>query len=525
MKKKLLCVFLMLVVAVGLFAGGSSSSGTSAEPWKVSQATFKSQAFGKKAPAGYTITILTISFDGDIIAADHPAVKAMEDYTGYKIKLEYVLNSNYAEGINTRLASRDLPGLVVITGNSTPIVTAAQSGAFWDITDIYDLYPNLVRADKGVLNNVSIDGRYFGIYRARDYPRTGMIYREDWLQNVGLAVPKTLDELYTVLRAFTYNDPNKSGKQDTFGMNWCTYMGPFYALAVMHGAPNRFGDRNGKLTPWFEYDEFYEAMVYSKRLYDEKIINQDFAATSTGDWALAFGRGQAGWHIDVADEASRSATRLRDNGLMTQADFDAGKFVGVMGAVANKAGKTFVIPQNDGHQGYVAVSTSGAKTVQDLAYYLDFMDKCNTADGITLLNWGKEGVNYTKNADNTITTIPAAQIPNGWNNTPGWNQFRMMSDIGLAQKPNAYQAKHQAVFRQILPLAVPNPITPIALFSQTWAQSMTSLNQIVDDAVVNFIMGRTDRAGFDREKARWYSSDGTKALAELQTAYDASKKK
>jgi putative aldouronate transport system substrate-binding protein len=525
MKKKLLCVLLALVVAVGLFAGGSSSSGSSGDWWKVSRANFRSQAFGKRPPAaaGYTISILTISQDGTFIAPDHPAIKALEDLTGYKVKLEYVLNANYSEAMNTRIASRDLPGLVAITSNTMPIVTAAQYGGFWDITDVYDLYPNLARADKGIMNNVSIEGRYFGIYRSRDYPRTGMIYRTDWLENLGLSVPKNLDELYNVLRAFTYNDPDKNGRDDTFGMNWCAYLGPFYTIAVMHGAPNRFGDKNGKLTPWFEWDEFYEAMVYSKRLYDEKIINQDFAVVQGGDWALPFGRGQAGWHIDVADEASRSATRLRDNGLMTQADFDAGKYVGVMGPVANKSGKTFVWPQNDGHQGYTAISTSGAKTMQELAYYLDFMDKCNSATGISILNWGIENVNYTKNSDGTITTIPAAQIPNNWGNLQGMNQFRMLNDLGPIQKPNAYQAKHQQVLKEITPFAVPNPVTPIALMSPTWTARQSSLNQIVDDAVINFVMGRIDRAGFDREKARWYSDDGQKALDELQKAYNAKK--
>jgi putative aldouronate transport system substrate-binding protein len=195
-----------------------------------------------------------------------------------------------------------------------------------------------------------------------------------------------------------------------------------------------------------------------------------------------------------------------------------------MGAVANKAGKTYVYPANDGHQGYIAISTSTAKTLQDLHYYLDFMDKCNTATGITLLNWGAENVNYTKNSDNTITTIPAAQIPNGWNVVSGWNQFRMLSDLGLGQKPNTYQARHQEVFRQITPFAVPNPVTPLALLSPTWTTKASSLNQIIDDAVVNFIMGRIDRAGFDRAKAQWYAEDGQTALNELQAAYDAAKR-
>jgi len=520
--KKCLCILLLsLTAAAGLFATGPRDTG---EPWRVSRSSFRPASFARP-PANYTISILTVSIEGDIISPTHPAVQELERITGYKIKLEYVLNSNYNEMMNTRLSSRDLPGLVVITGNTAPVVTAAESGAFWDITEIYDLYPNLARADKGVLDNISIGGRYYGIYRARDYPRSGMIYRTDWLQNLGLSVPKNLDELYNVLRAFTFNDPDRNGRADTFGMNWCTYMGPFYNLAVMHGAPNRFGIRNNKLTPWFEYDEFYDAMVYSKRLYDEGIINRDFAATSTTDWALAFGRGQAGWHIDVADEGSRSATRLRDNGLMTQADFDAGRYVGVMGAVANKTGKTFVFPANDGHQGYVAISTTGAKTLQDLHYYLDFMDKINNAEGITLLNWGAENVNYTKNSDGTVTAIPAAQVPNGWNVISGWNQFRMLSDMGAIQRPNTYQAKHQEVYREIASLGVPNPVTPIALKSPTWTASSSTLNQMIDDAVVQFIMGRIDRTGFNAVKTRWYAESGQKALDELQVAYDASRRR
>ena len=522
--KKVLLVFLMLAIVTGLYAIGGSQQASSTDSWRVSRASFNPSSFPRSA-ANYTISILSVSHDGTFIAANHPSVGKLQDLTGYRIRLEYVLNASYLEQMSTRIAAGNLPGLVAITGNSGPIVNAAESGAFWDITDIYDLYPQLARADKGVLNNISIKGRYFGIYRGRDFPRSGMIYRSDWLENLGLSVPKTIDELYNVLRAFTYDDPDRNGRHDTFGMNWTgagasPYLGSFYNIAVMFGAPNRFGVRNGQLVPWFEYDEFFEAMVWSKKLYDEGIINRDFAAVPTSDWALPFGRGQAGLHIDCADEASRSATRMRDNGLMTQADFDAGKFVGVMGAVANKNGEIRVWPQNDGHQGYMAISTVSAKTLQDLHYHLDFMDKCNSADGITILNWGTEGINYTVNSDGTVTAIPAAQIANGWDITAGWNQIRMLTDIGKIQRPNAYQVKHQEVYRQIQPYAIINPVTPLALMSETWTARQTSLNLIIDDAVMNFIMGNIDQAGFRREVARWYTEDGRRALTELQAAYN-----
>jgi putative aldouronate transport system substrate-binding protein len=466
---------------------------------------------------------MTISHTGDLIAPDHPAIRALEEITGYKIKLEHILNANYNEMLNTRLASRNLPGIVVITGNTLPVVQATQYGAFWDITEIFDLYPNLARANRGIMDNISIGGHYFGIYRERPWPRSGMIYRSDWLQNLGLSKPTNLEELFDVLYAFTHNDPTGTG-QNTFGMNWTGFhMGPFHNLAVMHGAPNRFGLRNGVLTPWFEWDEFFEAMLYSRRLFDAGIINQDFAATSTGDWALAFGRGQAGWHIDVADEASRAAVRMRDNGLMTQEEFNQGLYVGVMGAVANNQGQTFVFPQNDGHQGFVGITTVGARTLEDLHHHLTFLDRLNTPEAITILNWGAENVNWTRNNDGTITVIQADQIPNGWNVVEGLNQFRMLDDLGAILSPNPYQRAHLEVYRQIQPYAVLNPVTPIAIMSPTWTSRQSSLNQIIDDAVINFVMGNIEQAGFRSEVARWYNEGGQQALNELQAAYDASK--
>ena len=41
--------------------------------------------------------------------------------------------------------------------------------------------------------------------------------RQDWLDKLGLTVPKTVDDVYKVAYAFTYNDPDGNGKNDTIG--------------------------------------------------------------------------------------------------------------------------------------------------------------------------------------------------------------------------------------------------------------------------------------------------------------------
>jgi putative aldouronate transport system substrate-binding protein len=42
--------------------------------------------------------------------------------------------------------------------------------------------------------------------------------RQDWLDNLGLEVPTTLAELEDILYKFTFNDPDKNGKNDTYGL-------------------------------------------------------------------------------------------------------------------------------------------------------------------------------------------------------------------------------------------------------------------------------------------------------------------
>ena len=42
----------------------------------------------------------------------------------------------------------------------------------------------------------------------------GLMMRKDWLENVGMEAPTTIDEWYDVLTAFKEGDPNGNGEQD-----------------------------------------------------------------------------------------------------------------------------------------------------------------------------------------------------------------------------------------------------------------------------------------------------------------------
>ena len=107
--------------------------------------------------------------------------------------------------------------------------------------------------------------------------RDGIVYRQDWLSNVGLDVPTNLEEFEDVLRAFTFEDPDGNGKDDTWGLVSTKASTSFDEIAIWFGAPNGWGeDENGNLQPMFMTDEYFESMNWLKGLYDEGILNSDF---------------------------------------------------------------------------------------------------------------------------------------------------------------------------------------------------------------------------------------------------------
>lgn len=67
------------------------------------------------------------------------------------------------------------------------------------------------------------DGKMYGMTSARTplgVANHGMWIRQDWLDNLGLDTPTTIDELNEVALAFTKNDPDGNGQDDTFGIGF-----------------------------------------------------------------------------------------------------------------------------------------------------------------------------------------------------------------------------------------------------------------------------------------------------------------
>ena len=290
--KKVSAVVLALTMACSLAACGNSGSGNAPADNAANNAADNSAAnstatdnntaaadnsAAETAPAErqtISFSVIDVNAGMNNVGDDAESIlQQVEDYTGVDVDLQWVANDALAEKNALYLTSPStMPQIISWGGTVTgDVVSAAKNGAFVDLNDyIWDSakYPNLSAMSKDVAANLTVDGKLIAIPRTRVVGRYGLCYRQDWAEKLGveLGPNATPDDVYDMLYAFTYNDPDGNGVDDTIGMEMTLYTGPFDIIQTWFGCGNGWAEVNGQLIPVWMQDEYFEAADYIKKL-------------------------------------------------------------------------------------------------------------------------------------------------------------------------------------------------------------------------------------------------------------------
>lgn len=129
-----------------------------------------------------------------------------------------------------------------------------------------------------------------------------------------------------------------------------------------------------------------DALTFFKKLYDEGLINKDFAVMDSAKWNDPVVKGKAGVIVDTGSRASQIQS------AMEESDESAKEIIDIIGTVEGPKGKkTF---PTSGYSGMIAIPKSGVKTEKELKRVLTFLDKLNDKEAQILTNNGVEGRNY-----------------------------------------------------------------------------------------------------------------------------------
>ncbi|KRF06809.1 hypothetical protein ASG89_18325 [Paenibacillus sp. Soil766] len=477
---------------------GCSTNGTT-------QDTTQNQ--GNEADAPYKISMM---FNYDIAPPknDSEVVKIIENYTNTKLDLQAVPDSTRSEKFNVMVASDNLP-TAVKAFYTVAEVNAIKNGLFWEIGPYLKDYPNLSSINPLVYDNLKVDGKIYGIPSVRDLARNTFVYRKDWLDKLGLPEPKTVDDFYNMLLAFATKDPDGNGQNDTYGLIENDGLFNLDMIAAYFGAPNQWGVENEKLIPSFSTEAYLEALKFYRKLYEKKLINQDFPITSRDLWFNIWKSGKAG--------AMRQITA---NGLVRQQEaqkIDPKAQIGMVSLLKGPRGTS--IYSERGSNGFFLISKSAVKTEAELKKVLSFFDKLMDKEMADLFNWGIKDRTYTiengkakyVEGDAYSKLIqPYGQIAVGdivKNSTPGI--LHPLHEMSV--KMNAENEK----------AAVVN--LALTLDSPTNNEKRAQLDKIISDTQIKFILGEIDEAGWAKAIEEWKKNGGQKIIEEFTTAYKKSR--
>lgn len=249
-------------------------------------------------------TTLTIGLSPNALTTDYYdnyVTKLMEEATGVNLEFYYFPSelSEAKQKFSMMVASGEkLPDIVVLNLSEVETYNYGSSGYFiplnnymendavnWNAT--MDAYAMPGQKESVLKYAYSFDKNIYAYPQFYCDPTDAcslyMSINKTWLDNLGLEVPTTTDELYTVLKAFKEQDANGNGDPNdeipmightgwmgnvaTFLLNSYTY----YAYEGNFGYQLNVED--GKLSAPFVTEEFREGMSYIRKLVEEGLLS------------------------------------------------------------------------------------------------------------------------------------------------------------------------------------------------------------------------------------------------------------
>jgi len=436
----------------------------------------------------------------------------LEEATGVQLTFHWTPDGSYEEKFNASMATDTLPDAVYLKNADmlTFLRDPIRNGMFWELGPYLELFPNLSRLQTEVLRNTAVEGKVYGLYQERPLSRQGVIFRKDWADRLGLGAPRTIEELYEMLHRFTYGDPDGNGIDDTIGLTDRSDLvyGAFKTVASYFGAPNGWGERDGRLEPEFMFPEYMETMKFFRKLHQEGLINRDFPVTAKADQQDLLTTGRAGVYIGSMGDV-HSLQLLAEQG-------DPSAALDVQNRIAGPKGER--VWATPGFGTLVLFPKSAVKTEEELMRVLAFFDRLMTPELANLLRWGVEDVHYRVENGKAVPfddvglkykdVKPYQGIEIGGPGTiPGF----LESDFRMPVK-----GKADRLTKDNESMLVRDPSA--ALHSRTFDERGVRLQEIIRDATYHFILGMIDEAGFESEAQRWLEEGGRQIIEEYNAS-------
>lgn len=410
MNRKFITIFIVLLLAIVMSLAGCKSTEEKATTDQKNDPKTTEKETESKEPAKIKVALETggaayIQGHEDINNDEY--VKKVEELANVDLTLEVLPHENYEQNMQLLLAGGELPDLLQTKGINQPeIAPALDAGVLMPLNDLLEKHgKNLLKAiPKESWDNprVSKDGKIFGIPQENPILNSTVTYiRKDWLDKLGLEVPKTVDEYIEVLRAFKTQDPNGNGIQDEIPFsarkNFSFGHAFFGAYDVQ---PSSWTYDNGELIPNFIKPEMKDALKVYRTLYEEKLLDNEFLVQEGKDWdAKIIGGGLVGMWAHSSAAPDSWLNKLKEGhpdaeiAIIPSPVVPGGKPGGIYSLGSTVSDFVWTIPQ-------------GSANAEETIKMLDWFYQEGNKEANTFFLYGLEGKDYTVDNGNVNYKYP-----------------------------------------------------------------------------------------------------------------------
>ena len=454
--------------------------------------------------AAAPVKITSLHSDGNVPSENPSVLEEVRKRTGIDWQPILVGPADSNAKLNAMIVSNDLPDLFsfdLVNGQKY-----AQNGLLTKLDDLLAQYGKDIMDNRGDYMHTGLNGNgtIWGV-PGSPYYQVALAVRTDWLKNLNMELPTTLDDFYNVLKAFTNDDPDKDGKKDTIGMAACIlydnmWVPVFGAYGIPYKTPIMV---NGTVTSYMMHPNYMEAVKFFRKLYQEGLMEPDFSTIPNMDCLNKLWNGTYG-------SICFSPVGTTNNWLGRYTEDPKPTFgYTVVKGPDGKGGVPEVRPA--GYYG-IASTCKNPDAAMKLANYL------GTSEGDELLYFGIEGKHYKwidKQAG-TYEYIPPYN-DSATHRSDGafifWPMFSRWTD-------NAEIRTMTAITREALTLSKNNTLPDAFIFGtpESQAELGTTLMDIEKEALCNLIVSKGDiEAEYQKYVQQWLDQGG-KTWQEQATA-------
>lgn len=331
---------------------------------------------------------------------DTPFAQYLTEATGIEVEYLHPVVGSESESFNLMLASGDLPDIIEISWSNSEyypagLDAAITNGLVLNLNDYTDKLPNYMRVleehPDWKLMCTTDEGNLPGFYFLRGDPfvqvYAGMILRQDWLDELGLEVPVTIDDWTNVLTAFR----DEKGASTPLisrleGKKTFPDMLQIGAFSGAYGITPEFYHDDGVVKFGQIEDGWKQTLELFQNWYAEGLLNPDFTTDDSaaknahvlnGDGGAFYGLTGSG--IGVFMNSAKEAGDEEFN--LVAAPYPV-----------LTAGETPEFGQYENAVG--AILTTINPKSENIDACLALLDYGYSEDGYNLFNFGREGVSY-----------------------------------------------------------------------------------------------------------------------------------